>query len=124
VFPDRPVFAALVSLHDALKPTPLFRFCLGCLLCIAVMCGFAGGSGGRTREEGAFARGCVAGSAEIYVMPLFPTASPRIFRYGYWSSPPVRWSRSSQRRAAWAECRELRLTCGGSSPPSPGFIIG
>jgi hypothetical protein len=28
VFPDRPAFAALISLHDLLKPTPLFR--VGC----------------------------------------------------------------------------------------------
>ena len=40
VFPDRPAFAALVWLHDRLKPTPLFRAGSWLLVCI-VVCGFA-----------------------------------------------------------------------------------
>ena len=40
VFPDRPAFVALVSLHDRLKPTPLFRAGAWLLVCI-IVCGFA-----------------------------------------------------------------------------------
>jgi hypothetical protein len=52
VFPDRPAFAALISLHDLFKPTPLFRVGSWLLVCITV-CGLAG----RRREtpEGVFA---------------------------------------------------------------------
>ena len=48
VFADRPVLAALVSLHDRLKPTPLFRagaWLLVCSLCSAS----AGGGAARPR---------------------------------------------------------------------------
>jgi hypothetical protein len=81
VFPDRPVFAALVSLHDALKPTPLFRVGLWLLLCIAA-CGFAWKR--RRTPEGAFALG-VCGSAAIYMLSFFPLGVASDFRYGYWS---------------------------------------
>jgi hypothetical protein len=36
IFQDRPAFTALVSLHDALKPTPLFRAGSWLVLCLAV----------------------------------------------------------------------------------------
>jgi hypothetical protein len=81
VFPDRPAFAALVWLHDRLKPTPLFRTGAWLLLCIAV-CGL----GWRRREtpEGAFAVG-VCGSAAVYVLCYFAVGVASDFRYGYWA---------------------------------------
>ncbi|MGA7808153.1 hypothetical protein, partial [Bradyrhizobium sp.] len=61
VFSDRPAFVALVSVHDLLKPTPLFSVGAWLLVCIAA-CGFAW----RRREtpEGAFVIG-VCGSAAL-----------------------------------------------------------
>jgi hypothetical protein len=81
VFPDRPAFAVLISLHDLLKPAPLFRTGSWMLVCIAV-CGFAW----RRREtpEGAFALG-VCGSAAIYVLSFFAIGVASDFRYGYWA---------------------------------------
>jgi hypothetical protein len=81
VFPDRPAFTALLSLHDRLKPTPLFRVGPWLLVCIAV-CGFAW----RRREtpEGAFALG-VCGSATVYVLTFFAVGVASDFRYGYWA---------------------------------------
>jgi hypothetical protein len=81
VFPDRPAFAALVWLHDRLKPTPLFRAGSWLLVCI-VVCGFAW----RRREtrEGAFALG-VCGSAVVYVLSFFAVGVASDFRYGYWA---------------------------------------
>jgi hypothetical protein len=81
VFPDRPAFAALVSLHDMLKPTPLFRAGTWLMLCI-VVCGFAW----RRREtpEGAFALG-VCGSAAVYVLTFFAAGVASDFRYAYWA---------------------------------------
>jgi hypothetical protein len=81
VFPDRLAFVALISLHDLLKPTPLFRAGSWLLVCIAV-CGFAW----RRREtpEGAFAFG-VCGSAAIYVLSFFFVGVASDFRYGYWA---------------------------------------
>ena len=48
VFADRPAFAALVSLHDRLKPTPLFRAGAWLLVCVLV-CGFTWGGATRPR---------------------------------------------------------------------------
>jgi hypothetical protein len=81
VFPDRPAFVALVSLHDMLKPTPLFRVGPWLLVCILVS-GFAW----RRREtpEGAFAFG-VCGSAAVYVLSFFAVGVASDFRYGYWA---------------------------------------
>ena len=81
VFPDRPAFVALVSLHDMLKLTPLFRAGAWLLVCITV-CGFAW----RRREtpEGAFALG-VCGSAAVYVLTFFAVGVASDFRYGYWA---------------------------------------
>jgi hypothetical protein len=80
-FPDRPAFTALVSLHDALKPTPLFRAGSWLLLCMAV-CWF-GWCRGDTRE-GAFALG-VCGSAVIYMASYYPVGVASDFRYAYWA---------------------------------------
>ena len=81
VFPDRPAFAALVWLHDRLKPTPLFRVGSWLLMCV-VVCGFAW----RRREtrEGAFALGA-CGSAAVYVLSFFAVGVASDFRYGYWA---------------------------------------
>jgi hypothetical protein len=81
VFPDRPAFNALVAIHDALKPTPLFRAGTWLLLCVAV-CGFAWRR--RDTPEGAFAIG-VCGSAALYVLTFFVVGVASDFRYGYWA---------------------------------------
>src|SRR5882672_621098 len=81
VFADRPAFVALVSLHDRLKLTPLFRVGPWLLLCLMV-CGFAWKR--RETPEGAFALG-VCGSAAVYVLTFFAVGVASDFRYGYWA---------------------------------------
>jgi hypothetical protein len=81
VFADRPAFAALVSLHDRLKPTPLFRAGTWLLVC-AIVCGFAWRR--RWTPEGAFALG-VCGSAAVYVLTFFAVGVASDFRYAYWA---------------------------------------
>ena len=81
VFPDRPAFVALVSMHDRLKPTPLFRAGAWLLVCI-VVCGFAWRR--RATPEGSFALG-VCGSAAIYVLTFFAVGVASDFRYAYWA---------------------------------------
>ena len=81
VFPDRPAFLALVAIHDALKPTPLFRAGTWLLVCIAV-CAFAWRR--RDTPEGAFALG-VCGSAAVYVLTFFAVGVASDFRYAYWA---------------------------------------
>jgi hypothetical protein len=81
VFPDRAAFVALVSLHDLLKPTPLFRVGFWLLICLTV-CGFA--SRRRRTPEAAFALG-VCGSAAVYVLSFFAVGVASDFRYGYWA---------------------------------------
>jgi hypothetical protein len=81
IFLDRPGFTALVSLHDALKPTPLFRAGSWLVLCM-VLCWF-GWRRGNTRE-GAFVLG-VCGSAMIYVLSYYPVGVASDFRYAYWA---------------------------------------
>jgi hypothetical protein len=81
VFPDRPAFAALVSLHDKLKPTPLFRAGTWLLVCLMV-CGFSWQR--RQTPEGAFAFG-VCGSAAVYVLTFFAVGVASDFRYAYWA---------------------------------------
>jgi hypothetical protein len=81
VFADRPAFVALVSLHDRLKPTPLFRAGAWLLVCF-IVCGFAW----RRREtpEGAFALG-TCGSAAVYVLSFLAVGVASDFRYAYWA---------------------------------------
>ena len=81
VFPDRPAFVALVSLHDRLKPTLLFRVGAWLLVCLTVY-GFAW----RRREtpEGAFALG-TCGSAAVYVLSFLGVGVASDFRYAYWA---------------------------------------
>lgn len=81
VFPYRPAFAALVRVHDWLKPTPLFRAGSWLLVSI-VVCGFAWRR--RQTPEGAFALG-VCGSATVYVLSFFFVGVASDFRYGYWA---------------------------------------
>jgi hypothetical protein len=81
VFSDRSAFAALVWLHNLLKPTPLFRTGSWLLLCI-VVCAFAWRQ--RERPEGAFALG-VCGSAAVYVLTFLAVGVASDFRYGYWA---------------------------------------
>jgi hypothetical protein len=81
VFPDRPAFAALVWLHDAVKPTPLFRVGWWLLICIFV-CGVAWRR--RKTPEAAFALGA-CGSAGAYVLSFFFVGVASDFRYGYWA---------------------------------------
>jgi hypothetical protein len=81
VFAERPAFAALVSLHDRLKPTPLFSAGAWLLVCV-VVCGF--GWRRRATVEGAFALG-ICGSAVLYVLTFFAVGVASDFRYAYWA---------------------------------------
>ena len=80
-FADRPAFVALKAIHDALKPTPLFRAGSWLLVCIAV-CAFAWRR--RNTPAGAFAIG-VCGSAAVYVLTFFAVGVASDFRYAYWA---------------------------------------
>jgi hypothetical protein len=81
LFPDRPAFAALKAIHDALKPTPLFRPGLWLLVCIAV-CALAWRR--RDRPAGAFAIG-ICGSGAVYMLTFFSVGVASDFRYAYWA---------------------------------------
>jgi hypothetical protein len=81
VFADDPAFMALKAVHDALKPTPLFR--AGCwLLLNMLVCGLAWRR--RDTPAGAFALG-VCGSAVVYVMTFSAAGVATDFRYAYWA---------------------------------------
>jgi hypothetical protein len=80
VFADRAAFSALVSAHDALKRTPLFRVGFWLLACIA-LCVV---SLHRSRPEAAFIYG-VCGSAIVYVLTFYGVGVASDFRYGYWA---------------------------------------
>jgi hypothetical protein len=81
VFPDRAAFNVLVSVHDWLKPTPVFRLGAWLLLCIAV-CGLVWRQ--CDTREGAFAL-TLCGSATIYILSFFFVGVAPDFRYGYWA---------------------------------------
>jgi hypothetical protein len=81
VFPDRPALVALISLHDRLKSTPLFRAGSWLLVCL-IACGFAWRR--RATREGAFALG-VSGSAIVYVLSFLAVGVASDFRYAYWA---------------------------------------
>jgi hypothetical protein len=80
-FSDRPSFVAVKTVHDALKPTPLFRAGVWLLICIAV-CAFAWRK--RDTSDGAYAIG-VGGSAAVYVLTFFTVGVASDFRYAYWA---------------------------------------
>ena len=81
IFADNPRLLALKSVHDALKPTPLFRAGTWLLL-DALVCLFAWRR--RDTPAGAFALG-VCGSAVVYVMTFFAVGVATDFRYAYWA---------------------------------------
>jgi hypothetical protein len=81
IFADNPRLLALKSVHDALKPTPLFRAGTWLLL-DALVCLFAWLR--RDTPAGAFALG-VCGSAVVYVMTFFAVGVATDFRYAYWA---------------------------------------
>ena len=76
---DRAAFTALVAIHAALKPTPLFRTGPWLLVCVAV-CALAWRR--RNAPAGAFAI-VVCGSAAIYVLTFFAVGVASDFRYSY-----------------------------------------
>ena len=79
IFADNPRLMALKALHDALKPTPLFRAGTWLLLDL-VVCLFAWRR--RNTPAGAFALG-ICGSAVVYVMTFFAVGVATDFRYAY-----------------------------------------
>jgi len=81
IFPDRPAFVAIKSIHDTLKPTPLFRAGPWLLVCIAV-CAVAWLR--RDTPAGAFAI-AVGASASVYVLTFFTVGVASDFRYAYWA---------------------------------------
>jgi hypothetical protein len=81
-FPDRPAFVALKAIHDALKPTPLFRPGLWLLVCIAV-CALAWRR--RDTPAGTFAIG-ICGSGAAYMLTFFAVGVASDFRYAYWAA--------------------------------------
>jgi hypothetical protein len=81
LYPDKPAFQALRSLHDALKPTPLFRAGTWLILCL-VVCAFAWRR--RLSAHGAFALG-ICGSAAVYVASFFIVGVASDFRYAFWA---------------------------------------
>jgi hypothetical protein len=81
VFADRSGFTALKTVHDTLKPTPLFRAGTWLLVCV-VMCAVAWRR--RNTPTGAFAIG-VCGSAAVYVLTFFAVGVASDFRYAYWA---------------------------------------
>lgn len=74
-------FASLIAIHDALKPTPLFRAGTWLLTCLAI-CAFAWRR--RDTRAGAFALG-VCGSAAVYVLSYAAIGVGSDFRYAYWA---------------------------------------
>jgi hypothetical protein len=81
VFADRAAFNVVVSVHNALKPTPVFRAGFWLLACIAVCCASLKQGGSR---EAAFVGG-VCGSATVYVLSFYAFGVASDFRYGYWA---------------------------------------
>jgi hypothetical protein len=81
VLADRRAFNALVTIHNLLKPTPLFRAGSWLLVCIAA-CTIAWRR--RNTRSGAFAIG-ICGSAAVYVLTFFAAGVASDFRYAYWT---------------------------------------
>jgi len=81
VFADNAWFMGLKAVHDALKPTPLFRAGAWLLLC-AAWCALAWRR--RATPEGAFVIG-TAGSAVIYMATFFFVGVAADFRYALWA---------------------------------------
>lgn len=81
VFADDPAFAALRTVHDALKPTPVFRAGSWALLCLLV--GFAA-LRARSSATGAFAVGVSAAGA-VYTASYALVGVASDFRYAYFT---------------------------------------
>ncbi len=81
IFADNPRLMMLKSVHDVLKPTPLFRAGVWLLL-DALVCLFAWRR--RDTPAGAFALG-TCGSAIVYLMTFFAVGVATDFRYAYWA---------------------------------------
>jgi len=79
--PGRFAFAALIAIHDALKPAPLFRAGTWLLSCL-VVCAFSWRR--RNTPAGAFAIG-ICGSAAVYVLTFSAVGVGSDFRYAYWA---------------------------------------
>jgi hypothetical protein len=71
----------LKAVHDAVKPTIIFRAGIWLLACLAV-CVVAWRR--RDTPEGAFAF-AVCGSAAVYVLTFSAVGVASDFRYGYWA---------------------------------------
>jgi hypothetical protein len=80
-FAHNPRLMALKTLHDALKPTPLFRAGTWLLLDI-IVCLFAWRR--RDTPPGAFALG-ICGSAIVYMMTFLAVGVATDFRYALWA---------------------------------------
>lgn len=81
VFAGNPAVAALRTMHDALRSTPLFlpgSWLLGCMAVTALAWRR------RKTASGAFAVG-VCGTATIYVLSFFAVGVSADFRYVYWA---------------------------------------
>ena len=115
----RAPFAALIAIHDALKPTPLFRVGTWLVICLA-LCALAWRR--RATCEGAFALG-VCGSAAVYVLSYAALGVGSDFRYAYWAvlasmaGSVVMMSRGLQERGAEIDMRMVPR--GGIEPPTP-----
>ena len=81
IFADNPRLMALKTMHDTLKPTPLFWAGAWLLLDIAV-CAFAWRR--RQTPQGLFALG-ICGSAIVYVMTFTAVGVATDFRYAYFA---------------------------------------
>jgi hypothetical protein len=78
---DDSVLMAVKAVHDAIKPTPLFRMGVWLALCLVLA---AAAWRGRETPSGAFAV-AVCGSAAIYILTYWLVGVSVDFRYGYWA---------------------------------------
>ena len=102
---DRRPFFVLKTIHDVLKPTPLFRAGTWLLICVAV-CVVAWRR--RNTSSGVFAIG-VCGSAAVYMLTFFAVGVASDFRYAYWA---VLASVTGALAVAWAPYERNRATGG------------
>ena len=81
ILDGRPAIVAVMTMHDALKATPLFRAGSWLLICIA-----AGALAWRRRDRpaGAFAL-AVCASGAVFALSYFAFGVASDFRYGYWA---------------------------------------
>ncbi|MDC7789679.1 hypothetical protein PQJ73_28705 [Rhodoplanes tepidamans] len=99
--PENSAFAAMLAVHDVLKPTPLFRAGAWLLACLLVV-GFAWRH--RGTPAGAFAL-AVPGSAVLYVASFALVGVAADFRYAWWAVPAALTGATA---LAAARCAGLR----------------